>query len=175
MPAGRRSKLTPEVQEAVCEGVRRGYTYKDSAILAGINIGTLHNWRTRGEQQRRGRYREFVDALTRANAEIKQKMIDVIRETAERGEETVEEEISYDSAGNVTSRRTKRSRSPRDARTAIQFLERRDPEEFGRRVLKHEGSIDTSGYTPPNINIHFDGESDRDKDERLKEHSDADN
>ena len=65
---GRRTKLTDAVQEKVCEYIRQGLTYEVAARAAGISESTFYRWRERGESARSGRYREFWEALKRAEA-----------------------------------------------------------------------------------------------------------
>ena len=75
---GRRSKLTPEVQEKICEYVRQGLTYEIAARAAGISESTFYRWRERGERARSGKFREFWEALKRAEAEAEQRLVERI-------------------------------------------------------------------------------------------------
>lgn len=75
---GRRSKLTPEVQEKICEYVRQGLTYEIAARAAGISESTFYRWRERGEKARGGKFREFWEALKRAEAEAEQRLVERI-------------------------------------------------------------------------------------------------
>ena len=54
MPAGRPTKLTPEVQATICKYVAAGVSYADAARLAGVGETTLHRWRTKGKSARSG-------------------------------------------------------------------------------------------------------------------------
>ena len=75
---GRRSKLTPEVQEKICEYVRLGATYEVAARAAGIDESTFYRWKALGEKARSGKYREFFKALRRAEAEGETHHLEVI-------------------------------------------------------------------------------------------------
>ena len=51
MPAGRPSKLTPEITEALCEALRTGLTYEDACLSTGIGVETFRRWRVLGESR----------------------------------------------------------------------------------------------------------------------------
>lgn len=107
---GRRSKLTEEVQEKVCEYVRQGLTYEVAARAAGISESTFYRWRERGEKARKGKFRKFWEALKRAEAEGEQALVRRIL-----------------SASNDTWQ------------AAAWILERRYPDRWGRRDrVRHE-------------------------------------
>ena len=73
MPAGRPSKLTPEIQALIVRYLSTGCYLETAAGAAGINKATLHRWLNRGETAKSGRYRQFCDAVTRAldHAEVR--------------------------------------------------------------------------------------------------------
>ena len=48
----RPSKLTPEVQENLCNWLKLGYYQEDAAIMAGISASTYYEWMKKGEQER---------------------------------------------------------------------------------------------------------------------------
>ena len=48
----RPSKLTPEVQENICNWLKLGYYQEDAAIMAGISASTYYEWMKKGEQER---------------------------------------------------------------------------------------------------------------------------
>ena len=76
MPGGRRTKLTRERIERICEQVRKGVPYETAARLAGIDPSTFYRWKRRGEQAKRGLYREFWEALQQADAEAEATLIE---------------------------------------------------------------------------------------------------
>jgi hypothetical protein len=61
----RRSKLIPEVQNAICEAIRHGSTYWAAAESSGIAYSTFNNWM----QDPRPKYVKFLEAVKRANAD----------------------------------------------------------------------------------------------------------
>jgi len=69
MPAGRPTKLIPEIQEKICEGVKIGLTYERAAVRAGVCEKTFYIWKARGETDERGLYVDFLQALKNAEVE----------------------------------------------------------------------------------------------------------
>uniref|UniRef100_UPI002627E341 transposase n=1 Tax=uncultured Legionella sp. TaxID=210934 RepID=UPI002627E341 len=42
---GRPRKLTPEIKDAIVEGVEKGFTLKAACKYAGVSYGSLANWK----------------------------------------------------------------------------------------------------------------------------------
>ena len=78
MPAGRPTKLTPEVQATICKHVAAGVSYADAARLAGVGETTLHRWRTKGKSARSGQFCTFWVHVQAALAEFRADATDVI-------------------------------------------------------------------------------------------------
>jgi transposase len=79
MPAGRPTKLTPELQKQVCDSIRKGNYHTVAAKVAGISVKTLRNWLTHGKKFPHGIYGEFRDALLRAEGEAEETIVPEIR------------------------------------------------------------------------------------------------
>ncbi len=82
MPRGRPPKLlAPEVREQLLAAVRAGTYLKQAAQAAGISKSTFYAWLEKGRQPgARQEYRDFLDALTRAEAEAEVHAVGVIRD-----------------------------------------------------------------------------------------------
>jgi DNA-binding transcriptional MerR regulator len=119
---GRPSKLSPEVQKIIVTAVSRGMYYEAAASLAGVTYATLRNWYNRGEVEAERRssprvksgtrkwereqpYFEFFDALKKAQATAQYNALRTI-----------------DTASNSGT-----------WQAAAWLLERRHPDQFGRR------------------------------------------
>ena len=68
---GRRTKLTPEVQERICDAIRAGNFFEVACESAGISAVTGYSWMQRGEgthptRKRTKQHVEFVDAVRAA-------------------------------------------------------------------------------------------------------------
>lgn len=68
--AGRSSKLTPDVQNVLIQAIERGHTYQSACDLVGIAFNTFNEWRKKGAAADSGRYYEFYEAVTRAEAQM---------------------------------------------------------------------------------------------------------
>ena len=109
--AGRRSKLTDALRDRVCDALRCGNTRKVAATLGGIDQVTFYAYLKKGEEQSHGIYREFLNAVARAEAECAEKMLKAIT-----------------------------SAMPTDWRAAAFWLERRMREDFGpKQQVEHSG------------------------------------
>jgi hypothetical protein len=72
---GRPTKLTEQVEAAICEAVELGCSYKTAAEAAGINVGTLHRWRNENC--------DFDDALLKSKTRGIRTALERIRKAAE--------------------------------------------------------------------------------------------
>ena len=102
---GRPTKLTPDVQEFIVDGINAGLTFGLTCARAGVNPATFYRWLEKGETAKSGVYSEFCDTVSRAKA---------------------------DSALRLVSQIT--LQAPTDWRAAAFMLERRFPDDYGRRT-----------------------------------------
>ena len=103
--AGRKTKLTPEVQELIVDGINAGLTLGLTCARAGVNPATFYRWLEKGEAAKSGVFCEFCDTVSRAKA---------------------------DSAMRLVSQIT--LQAPTDWRAAAFLLERRFPDDYGKRT-----------------------------------------
>lgn len=101
---GRPTKLTEELQQKLCRLVSAGNHINDACVIAGISKRTFENWTDRGRRAHTGKYRDFVEAIERAEAQAKARNVALIQKAAQE-----------------------------DWRAALEYLERRYPEEWGKR------------------------------------------
>ena len=78
MPAGRPTKLTDDIQEAICKHVAAGVSYADAARLAGVTRRTLLRWRRRGKSARSGKYCHFCHRIEASLATFRADAVEVI-------------------------------------------------------------------------------------------------
>lgn len=67
---GRPSKFAPEAAAAVLTHVRQGSHRHIAANAAGVGRSTFMRWMARGKKERRGQFRDFWDAIKKAEAEM---------------------------------------------------------------------------------------------------------
>ena len=97
--------MTPDVQETIVDGINAGLTFGMSCARAGVNPATFYRWLEKGETAKSGAFREFCDTVSRAKA---------------------------DSALRLVSQIT--LQAPTDWRAAAFMLERRFPDDYGKRT-----------------------------------------
>ena len=82
---GRHSKLTPAKSAQICEKVALGMSYKDAAAACGIGRSTFFEWKKLGrEAKRKNKFRDFADALKKADLEFEEKHLKAIEDAAIR-------------------------------------------------------------------------------------------
>lgn len=69
---GRRTKLTPEVQEVIVRAIRKGAFDWVAAEAAGIGRRTFYRWLSSGEARSDSLYRQFWHDVRQARAEARQ-------------------------------------------------------------------------------------------------------
>ncbi len=103
--AGRKTKLTPEVQKKIVEYIRGGAYKAHAAEAAGVSVDAVDNWIRRGEDSDEEPYTEFAAAMRQAQGEDAVRDVQVISRAATDG----------------------------DWKAAAWKLERKYPAEFGQR------------------------------------------
>jgi len=64
----RKSKFVKPVRDLIVQALRLGATYEIAAEYAGISRSTLYNWMERGQREKTGEYRAFLDSIKQADA-----------------------------------------------------------------------------------------------------------
>ncbi len=82
MTVGRKPKLTPEVQTAICQAIRAGNYNGVAANYAGIGESTFYLWLTQGEQAQSGKYVEFLEAVKKAESDAETRNVALIETAA---------------------------------------------------------------------------------------------
>ena len=135
MAIGRPSKLTPELVETVCEGVRGGLSYRDSACIAGISHTTFHKYKSLGEAGERP-YVDFLERLQKAESDLKQSRLEVIMRAAT--EPSIKTVTVTRIIEGIEVEEIRVEQIPPQWTPAAWLLERKFQSEFGRRLdLKH--------------------------------------
>jgi|VirMetMinimDraft_7_1064189.scaffolds.fasta_scaffold06330_2 hypothetical protein len=79
---GRRSKLTPELQDKICGLIRGGNYMHHAAAACGIHKSTIHDWIKKGEEEKRQPYADFAEAVARARGEAVGALVLTIKKAA---------------------------------------------------------------------------------------------
>ena len=120
---GRPSKLTSEVQQKICDAIKRGNYYDVACEFAGIGRSTFFRWKNAGEKAKSGKYKDFWDAIKKAESEAEVMYVERIREAAEDGQWTA----------------------------AAWYLERKYPDRWGRN--RENKSPDTTEETGEDVDL----------------------
>jgi hypothetical protein len=114
-------KLTPQLQKQIGDNITLGMPLKFAAEAAGITEPTFYNWLKRGESETKGQFFEFSEHVKECQAKAVQLHLKLITKAATEG--------SWQASAWI--------------------LERRHPEEFGRREkvemdgnMKHSGKVE---------------------------------
>ena len=75
---GRPTKLTPAIRDAICADLAAGLPRGTAAVRAGIDRATFFRWMKRGSRDRSGDYRDFRDAVKKAEASAEKLHLDRI-------------------------------------------------------------------------------------------------
>jgi hypothetical protein len=111
-----KSKLTPEIKDKIGTNITLGMPLKFAAQAAGITEATFYNWMEKGETEKSGKHVEFFEYIKECQSKAVQLHLKLITKAAKEG--------SWQASAWI--------------------LERRHPEEFGRRDrvdLKAEANV----------------------------------
>jgi hypothetical protein len=111
-----KSKLTPEIKDKIGTNITLGMPLKFAAQAAGISESTFYEWMSRGEKEKKGQFSEFSEYIKECQSKAVQLHLKLITKAAKDG--------SWQASAWI--------------------LERRHPEEFGRRDrvdLKAESNV----------------------------------
>ena len=114
---GRKTKLTPEVHDKIIAAIRAGNYAKVAAAYAGVGERTYYFWLRRGFEEESGIYRQFRQAVEKAESEAEVRAVAIIQKHME---------ISWQAAMTYHERKYP-DRWAR--RTRIEFRTREDPVE----------------------------------------------
>jgi hypothetical protein len=79
---GRITKLDDALRKRVCDVLREGNTREVAARHSGITRQTFFTWMSKGRKAASGIYRDFLDAVKKAEREAEMASVKVIRKAA---------------------------------------------------------------------------------------------
>ena len=82
MRTGRPTKLTPALQAQIVLALQSGAYVETAAAFAGVDKVSLYAWLKRGRKQRRGLFRDFLNAVEKAMAEADLRDLTMINKAA---------------------------------------------------------------------------------------------
>lgn len=84
--AGRKTKLTPETTDKICNLIRAGHYFNTAAAAAGVGESTFQAWKAKGEKAKGGAFRDFWEAVKEAEAGSELLLVDrILKEGGAKG------------------------------------------------------------------------------------------
>ena len=161
-------KLNDEVQQLIVGHIRLGATHRHAAQAAGIGESTFYAWLDKGRAAKRGKFRELLEAVTRAESEGLSQNLQLIRRAAlgqapvaDRwegcpdciGKGTVDDGKAGAKCARCSGKGSVLVKGtpgvPGDWRAAAWLIERRHPHEYGRQVIEQQLPTDESYNLTP--------------------------
>lgn len=156
---GRPTKLTTEIQEQIVTRLKAGATIKATCDSVGIHVDTYQNWIKRGNKARNGMYFSFFDEATRARSDglihaaisfragmnpskTVTEHTETVTETRLRtikNEDGSTEQVPYQHIKETNKDII--TNHPGDWRAAMEYLARRDPDEWARQKIQIDVEI----------------------------------
>jgi len=159
---GRRTLCTPELTQRISALLAYGATITDACRAEGIHIDSFMSWRARGEAEQtrmesepdaepnehEAPFTAFAEAVEHARGTAKLRAIELIHTAYDGWDETVTVEKQRVIAEGVeVIERTVTTARKFDWRAGLTFLERRYPEEWGRRMNRMETPAEAGAQT----------------------------
>ena len=81
----RKVKLNPQIQDAICNEIKRGTPITSACLIAGISKDTYYRWYRKGEKAKTGRFKEFYNKIEEAKAYAIALRVENIRKAGQNG------------------------------------------------------------------------------------------
>jgi transposase len=129
---GRKTKLTPEIQETICNWLKLGYYQEDAAIMAGIAPSTYYDWLKKGaeEDSRQDEIKALGDGSSPLPAIIEGSDIELVYVFSEFSEAVARARAEAEGAHIKNIRRAADNGT---WQASAWFLERSFPKKWGKR------------------------------------------
>lgn len=86
MKPGRPNKLTPELQDRICNLIRAGHYFNTAAMACGVGESTFQEWKRKGAAAKGGMFREFWLAVKEAEGQSEMVLVDrILKEGGAKG------------------------------------------------------------------------------------------
>jgi transposase len=109
----RPSKLTLNITKRIGENIALGLPYSLAASAAGITYQTFNEWIKKGQIEKSGKYFQFYQYIQKQNADAAKALLERLNDVADAV----------------------------NCQVCMWILERRFPEEFGKRVYRKINSV----------------------------------
>ena len=141
MARGRKTKLTEEIIEKICERVKLCMSWTKIAGDIGVDPSTIRKWMIEGRKAKSGIKKQLVDSVVKVESELELLSAQNVHNELLRsltGSTTTQTEIRKDAKGNILEIKEIIKEVPPDYNFALKILERISPE----WKLKHHIQVD---------------------------------
>src|ERR1035437_9593990 len=121
----RPSKLTLNITKRIGENIALGLPYSLAASAAGITYQTFNEWIKKGQIEKSGKYFQFYQYIQKQNADAAKALLERLNDVADAV----------------------------NCQVCMWILERRFPEEFGKRVYRKINSVSENKNADVEIKI----------------------
>lgn len=132
---GRPPKLTRELIDKICNGVRLGFTFKDAAMFAGVPERTFYDWKVQAEREGASPlFKSFLHELKLAMVQGEAVLLKRIHDASSGGQTVTETRTLRDKKGDIIEETVATKTTPPLWTAAAWILERRHPDKWGRHI-----------------------------------------
>ncbi len=131
------SKLTPDVQRIIVEGLRKGLTMKRVCNLVKVSSSTILKWLKWGEQNKSEKHINFYNECKLAEVQCEESCINVVRKAIDGDLESTKTKKIYSKDKDtgvryVHAEEVVKTKNAPSWTAAMTFLERKYPDRWGR-------------------------------------------
>lgn len=83
---GAKCKLNTDLQDEICSYLRNGMVRKSAVARAGIAESTFYEWMKKGKKAKKGKFRDFYDAILIAEGEASANFESIVIEAVAGGD-----------------------------------------------------------------------------------------
>ncbi len=135
------TKITNEITDAICEGIKLGMSFKGAAALAGVAEQTFNAWMKSAREGDKV-YSYLLEKMEYSLEFSKRIHLGYIHKHATGGFKTTKLQVKYDAEGKITEKTETTEEVLPNLRASTWLLERRHPKEFGPRQEIAIGNTD---------------------------------
>lgn len=140
MTGQRTSKFNEVRTNLFLEAIKEGLTVEVASQRAQVAVPTIYNWLKKGNEAKRGAYRQFALDFEEARREAEQVLLDVIHEASlgkRYARRTVKQIYEVSEGGTkILVREEVTEQTTVDVDSAWRLLASRRPDEYSRRAIE---------------------------------------